>query len=270
MSKSLGTRTWLFALTTGAIALIALHLWDPDRFGLDGPVVALVVFLYFLPSLSLIRRIRFFEFEADIDREQIERATEQAANVIEQQRPPGPVRLRRAYDELRELGGRDAVLALAKLRIEIESRLRRALSSHEIRNHSILSMISQLEDTGDLSRGTISSLRPLIEVMNRAVHGERIDPDQAGDVVEAGIEVLRFLDGELIESLPPTHSDPLTRDEVRELDEAVYELTTVIPTIPEGRRNKYTVNQRQLDQFLDGYNEYAEFLVALRPLPSDE
>lgn len=48
--------------------------------------------------------------------------------------------------------------------------------------------------------------------------------------------------------------------------EALYEVTTVVPLVEKPYLSKRTLNQEQLDQFLEGYNEFAEFIVEVRKL----
>ena len=42
-----------------------------------------------------------------------------------------------------------------------------------------------------------------------------------------------------------------------------YRMTTVVPLVKNPKRNTYILDQDGLDSFLDGYEEYAEFIVAI-------
>jgi hypothetical protein len=55
---------------------------------------------------------------------------------------------------------------------------------------------------------------------------------------------------------PPPPEQRVQRD-------ARYRVTTVVPLVTHPTRNMYMVNQEALDSFLEGYDEYAEFLVAV-------
>ena len=45
-----------------------------------------------------------------------------------------------------------------------------------------------------------------------------------------------------------------------------YKVKTVIPYVEEPIKNEYIFTQDELDNFLDNYNEFAEFLVEIKQL----
>ena len=59
---------------------------------------------------------------------------------------------------------------------------------------------------------------------------------------------------------PISQSIPLASPEYRN---AQYRLTTLVPLVDKPLKNVYIVDQEELDEFLEGYNEYAEFVVEL-------
>jgi len=67
----------------------------------------------------------------------------------------------------------------------------------------------------------------------------------------------------------PVKSEIISSEEVREYGDAQYCLTTIIPLVENPKRNTYIVDQETLDNFLEGYNEYAEFIISVEKLYCD-
>lgn len=49
-----------------------------------------------------------------------------------------------------------------------------------------------------------------------------------------------------------------------------YRVTTVIPYCEEPKMNLYIFHQQDLNNFLEGYNDFGEFIVSVIPLRPDE
>lgn len=64
----------------------------------------------------------------------------------------------------------------------------------------------------------------------------------------------------------PVESKVISRGDVESYEDATYRLTTVIPLVENPVCNVYIVNQEILDNFLEGYDEYAEFIVSIEKL----
>lgn len=47
---------------------------------------------------------------------------------------------------------------------------------------------------------------------------------------------------------------------------AKYRVTTLVPLVNNPVKNVYVVDQEELDEFLEGYNEYAEFIIEIVPI----
>ena len=90
----------------------------------------------------------------------------------------------------------DPNLALAGLRIEIETRLRNIFEKRDIalRKGTLLDMLKQLERRGILSPEESGVLRDLRSLLNKAVHGAKVDQDAANWAIEIGPKILAALD----------------------------------------------------------------------------
>ena len=105
----------------------------------------------------------------------------------------------------------------------------------------------------------------MIEICNRAVHGEDIRDVDAKQIINTGIDLLGALEVTLHEFLltHPLETTVVTADERDEFAESKYKVTTIVPYVEKPERRVYLLTQQELDDFLDGYSEYAEFLVSL-------
>jgi hypothetical protein len=94
------------------------------------------------------------------------------------------------------------------------------------------------------------------------MHGEDIRYMDARQITEAGaalLEVLRTLTN-------PVEKVVITADEVTDYEDARYRVTTVVPYVAGPERRTYVFTQDELDSFLEGYQEYAEFVVSLEKM----
>jgi len=66
----------------------------------------------------------------------------------------------------------------------------------------------------------------------------------------------------------PAESEAISSKERDEYSDSKYYVITVVPLVDGPHLNKYIFNQEELDQFLDGYNEFAEFLVEIKKIKS--
>jgi len=96
-----------------------------------------------------------------------------------------------------QLVGVDNVLAAAKLRMELESELRRIAFEYGIklerRLFSLAQLIDQLVEREVLSPPVQAALRDIIPICNRAMHGESLTNEDAVRVVRVGNQLLDVL-----------------------------------------------------------------------------
>lgn len=109
------------------------------------------------------------------------------------------------------------------------------------------------------------SLLDVIALCNRAIHGEDIRDVDARRIVETGTSLLEVLE-RIVRTDAPTHPvdtaviSPQERDQ---LQSARYRVTTVVPYIEKPERRIYVFTQEELDEFFEGYSEFAEFVVGI-------
>lgn len=255
-----------------ALVLIFLHLFWPDRFGIDATSVALVALILVVPYLRLIRRIRFGEVEAEIAPREVTEIEEKIRGAEEQNKATGKTgTLAVAYADVVDLVERDPVLALAKLRINLESALRRVAEFHDFpssRPASALALAQYLARLEIIDKDTFSALRGVLQVANKAVHGAEITREDAARVIESGVVLLRHVDSLGIRE--PESVEEIERSEEDAYCTARYEVTTIVPLVDKPERKVYHLTQEQLNAMLEGYNEYAEYLVAIRPIEAED
>jgi hypothetical protein len=64
----------------------------------------------------------------------------------------------------------------------------------------------------------------------------------------------------------PTESKKVGQDDIEKYRNAHYRITTLVPLVNDPIKNVYVVDQEELDEFLEGYNEYAEFIIEVVPM----
>lgn len=74
------------------------------------------------------------------------------------------------------------------------------------------------------------------------------------------------------QSPPAMPKEPITEEPISILKRlhfhnATYEVKSVVPYLENPVLKTYEMSQHELDEYLDGYNEYGEFIVSLRLLP---
>ena len=70
--------------------------------------------------------------------------------------------------------------------------------------------------------------------------------------------------------LKPLETKTISHDELNEFSNAKYRVTTVVPYVENPVRNTRVVDQEALINFLETYEEYAEFIVDITKLAPDE
>lgn len=246
--------------------LLGAHVIKWDAVQVDAVTLALLGLLLVIPLAEVIRKIKLGEFEAEIGRDEVARIQAKAALEL----PPAPeATMGLSEERVRELLRDDPRLALAKVRIELEEALRRlysatAESEPDWRRLSLGRLVDGLVRKEVLTGSVASALRDVITLANRAVHGENVEPGAAEQLALLGVRLVRELQQLSLERvLHPVESVVISRDEVERYAAARYRVTTIVPLVENSIRNTYIFDQEALDSFLEGYEEYAEFIVAV-------
>jgi len=98
----------------------------------------------------------------------------------------------------------DPNLALVGLRIEIEKRIRALAEQTGIpKSRPLTQLTNELQERQILSSESLSGLRDLIGLGNRAAHGVEVSRDVAYFAADLGPKVLQILDAKLASYRPP-------------------------------------------------------------------
>ncbi len=251
------------------VLLLGAHVMKWDVVRVDGVALTLLGLLLVIPLADLIRKVKLGEFEAEIGRDEIAK-TQAKATVDLPISPEGEDQV--SEKRVRALLRDDPRLALAKVRIELEDALKRlytniAESEPDWKRLSLSRLVNELVRREILNSYRADALRDVIALANRAVHGERVEPAAAEDLALLGIRLTRELEQlNRDRFLLSLNTVIITPDEVEQHRSARYRMTTVVPLVKNPQRNTYILDQDGLDSFLDGYEEYAEFIVAIEKI----
>lgn len=252
-----------YTLPVLLLLLIVLHGLFNGNFKVDDTTILLVVLIVLLPYVPLFDRIKVGGFEAHISHDEVKRVAEKANNIISNEEPS---ELKKS-DDLQSIAEVDPTLALAKARIEIEKKIR-SLSDIYLQNqpnhHSLRRMVSELGKRGVIDQSLESLLHDVIVIANNAIHGATIGQVDATRLVDYAVKALEGLDSVVIDhALKSQDKKVISSKNVESYSEAEYLLKTITPKVKKPEITTYRVNQRELDAFLEGYDEYAEFIVGL-------
>jgi len=231
-----------------ALVLLASHLLAWEQIKIDSTTLILLAILLLSPFIEQIRRIRVGEFEAEI----------------------APTEVKRVKSEdLLDLLDKDYVLALAKLRMELERTLNRlyVLSTPNDKQRTQLGLnrlVSELVRSEVLPTQLSGPIREVFYLCNRAVHGEQVRPDDARSIVGIGIQVLEHINSIVKEFMvKPIETNTISSTEAQAYMDAKYRVTTVVPLVENPVLNVRILDQEGIDALIEGYEEYAEFLVGI-------
>lgn len=251
-----------------ATTLLIAHVLGVEAWRVDWITLALLGIILAIPFLDLVRKVKWGDFEAEIGRHEVARVQSSLANDL----PERSTEQRDYVRRLLKLVEDDPRLALARIRMDIEESLKRLHSatqgvSHDKRGVSLTRMVNQLANAEVIPQSVAGALRDVIPLANRAVHGEHVSRDAAEDLVVLGaklVEELGFIYSE--QAATAAEREVITRQQVDVYSRTRYRVRTVVPLVDEPYMNTYTLDQQGLDALLDGYGEYAEFIVELTPL----
>jgi hypothetical protein len=275
--KFIVTRLWWTVLVIALVMLIG-HSFGTKLFVVDNTSLILLALILISPFIAGIKRFKWGDFEAEIETEEVQRVTQQ----VEESLPVKPTLVSPISQEesetvaaIKSLAASDPVVALAKLRIELETRLRRLYHRAHLQNQAVKPgqlnlalIIRDLVTYENWGPDFGKSLSRVISICNRAIHGEDISNIDARRIAEIGGLLIEYLDSERRHygTTHPLEKKVISQKEVDAFRDGRYRLTTVTPLVKEPEMRVYLVNQEELDAFLDGYSEFAEFMVRLEKI----
>lgn len=190
-------RTFSYAFVSiGAALLLVLHTIGIDGLEIDTTSLGLLALLLLVPLAPNIRRLSAAGVEAEIGQAEARQLQAAASELPLSDQETTRTPVDPAIEELIE---RDPPLGLAKLRIELETELRRLSEQHapetKPRNLSLGAMSAELQKRDLLPREIAEPLSKVSTLTNRAVHGEHVPPDVAREIGQVGTRVLLALQG---------------------------------------------------------------------------
>ncbi len=268
MKKLIVRHLWWFTFVV-AVTLLVFHSLELGNVRVDTTSVILLVIILLSPFASAIRRVKIGEFEAEIDPKEVRKVTDEV--VAELSSSPTEVErfpeIYTAMSDIADLVASDPVLALAKLRIELEKVITKLyrlaqLGGKRGRARPLGQLVAELGRRELLPLSLTGPITEVLSVCNRAVHGEDIRQQDAEAIVDAGNSLLERLYWHAKEfSLEPTEQVNIDQGSLAEYMTQKYSLTTVIPYVENPVQNVRIVTQEGLNEFLEGYREFAEFIV---------
>lgn len=260
---------WLTFLI--ALMLLVSHSLKFATLSVDSTSILLLIIMLISPFVSAIKKIKYGDFEAEIDPKEIQRIKSEAEKNIDfsLQDDNEQLEINKTTNSIKEIAESDSVLALAKIRIEIEKILTliARASSIETNRISLGALVNKLSNQEIISPGVSSSLREVVGICNRAIHGEAISEESAKTIIDLGVEIiddLYWLYKEQAVTAPIVSEEIITTEEVNQYYESKkYRLISIIPLVDNPKRIVRELTQEQLEEVLENYNEYAEFIVEL-------
>jgi hypothetical protein len=174
---------------------------------------------------------------------------------------------------LKNLAESDPQLALAKVRIEIEKQLHLLYDIYfpdNARHGSRLSprsLLDSLRKKGIIEPPLAAVLLDIIGVANKAIHGEDISSENAVRLIDTANTALTELEYVILNhALKTAKSEIVDQSTVEAYANAEYLLTTITPLVHKPEKKTYKLNQAELNAFLEGYNNYGEFIIELQKI----
>jgi len=248
------------------VFLLVSHVLKWDEIQVDTTTLALVGLLLVIPLVELIRKVKLGEFEAEIGRDEVAKARAKASTELSSS---ANEELDVSEKEIRQLLRTDPRLAMAKVRIELEDSMKRLYlatihTEPDLRRMSVSRLADALVQKQVLTPPIAASVRDVITLANRAVHGERVEPDAAEELAILGVRLVYEIRQTYLEHiLNPVQKEVIATEQVDQYRSARYRVTTIVPLVRNPTKNVYVFDQDALESFLEGYEEYAEFVVAV-------
>jgi len=277
MNKKISQNIW-WASFLLAILLLIIHTFALMKISVDSTSILLLIIILISPFINSIRRIKYGDFEAEIDPKEIQKIKKEADGIIESSNQEDEIRpeIYATTKSINDLASSDPIIALAKLRIELEKTINKlaTISGVKLKGPALSTLVRNLSNHGVITVNIGKSLTEVIGICNRAIHGEAISESSAKTIISLGVNILEDLywtikeqitSGNIISEETLENSASLEHYQI-----AKYRLTTIIPLVENPKKIIRNLNQEQLDELLENYKEYAEFIVELIELPNND
>jgi hypothetical protein len=272
MKSNLSKKAFVFFIVLIIFLLIVSGI-ENKFYHVNNFTVILLIVLILLPYFPLIKKIKYGDFEAEISPKEVDDIKE-ASNNIPKQNIEGE--LQDPLDEIWGMVNSDPQLALAKVRIEIEKRLKTIFQitqneNEKIPKRGVTYYIDKLNKKKIIEKNVLSVIEDIVSVANRAIHGEKISTDSAAELIETAYDIIFHLDFIITDSKEnKVTKEIISKDELEHYRNSTYELITMIPYVTNPVKRTYLLKQDELDDMLEGYNEYAEFMISLKNVDTED
>lgn len=192
------------------IGLITLFLLIVHTFSLFNVVVdtfsvLLLGILIIIPLIPSFKKIKWGEFEAEISTEEINKIDK----AIKKIKPLPKIEVKGyTKEEVQELSNYlfslveiDPILALAKLRMELENVIRTVYKSiikkegEKVKTFNVSLMISELEKNTNIDKNLLHNTKEVMMICNKTIHGGSIKIEDATHVVTLGMKIISYFYG---------------------------------------------------------------------------
>jgi hypothetical protein len=197
-------RTTYIVVAISTLVLLVLHTAKWDAVDVNTTSLGLLALLLIVPLAPYVTKLKAAGLEAEIGPRDARKLQKQAANL------PSASSTSSTYPSdaptIVELIDRDPALGLARLRMDLEQELRRLWESAEIPRHGQRAteirgrqyvpptgMARDLMRADILGRDVAEPLSSVLDLANRAIHGEYVPSEVASDIAGVGIRVLEAL-----------------------------------------------------------------------------
>jgi len=243
----------------------------PTWLNVDSTSILLLAIMLLSPFVAAVKKIKFGDFEAEIDIDEIRKIKSEAEKTLienQEDREERP-EIYATSDAIKALAVSDPVIALAKIRIELEKVLGQLarFNSIKVSGSALGSLVNKLTNQEVVSHDLGKALREVIAICNRAIHGENISEEGAQTIVDVGVELLEEL---YWLTRSQASSASIIKEEIISPEESHdyyhnkrYRLTSITPYVENPKKIVREITQEQLDEVLENYREYAEFIVEL-------
>ena len=258
-----------YLYTALVIVLIIVHGRFDNFFKIDSLTLLLVALLILLPYIPLIKtwKFKYGDFETEVTTEEVNEIARKSKEIPQRE----DMIENENFIDLKALAETDPQLALAKIRIEIEKQLRLLYNIYlpadasRVKNPSPRMIVERLLREDIIEKPLASIINDLIVVANRTIHGEEISPENALKLLDTYDTASGELEYVIINhALKSVKKETIDQNVVNVYQNADYVLTTITPLVNSPQRNTYKLNQAELEAFLEGYEDYAEFIIELR------
>jgi hypothetical protein len=259
-----------------AFLMLILHSFNLFEVTIDSTSIMLLVIVLISPHVASFTKVKYGDFEAEISSKEVEKIRDETPSSNRQPKEDsGHYRsneLDASINSIKSLANTDYILALAKLRMELEKVIRRyhRLAIKQNSSETIRVLLNELAAEKKIEVPLLKSINDIVAVCNRAIHGDVITQSNANLVIESGTIILDDLFWDL--EFKVAHGEVISKEVIEEFDfeslyyNKKYQLTTIIPAVTNPEKIVRILTQEQLDDLLESYNEYGEFIVELRAL----